>query len=261
MKLSRTLTAGVAQLDVHGLAEPWLAAATADWTWTLIARSLGQRPCDWRDDAGRPIYAAVMATDYQVDRAQPVGLWDELRVEVRLLSIRKPHCIGEARFLVGGQQRACLRLLHSLVRRDLPGSNKKLSRVQGVWQAADHHPQLVEAWLDRHHQTRAGQLQGPPALTHRANGAADFNVAGLFYFRNFLALATAAEWAAHQAVAPTQAPAAAPVWTRRQGFFFGNLDEGESLDARVGHGSAHPRTEIRRQTDDALLFISTTGGV
>ena len=246
--ISGTAIAGLPHLDIFTLSEVWALGEALHGVWQALAQSLGAPPGQWRDDEGRRIYAAVMALTIRTDLAHPVIEDDALLWDSRLLAIRKPHAVGETVFSVDGTARMTVRLLTSLVRRDVTGSNKKLSKVRERWVAPDVEAALVDNWLDRHHRAKGARLSGVPVLRHQANRLADFNAADLFYFRNFVAVARAAEWQENRKLPPRLAAS-------RDAFFFGNVDDGEGMLARVAREGPACRTELFRD-DDTLIFIS-----
>ena len=238
---------GLPQLDIFTLSEVWALGEALHGVWQALAQSLGAPPGQWRDDDGRRIYAAVMALTIRTDLALPVAEDDALSWDSRLLAIRKPHAMGETVFAVGGAPRMTVCLLTSLVRRDVAGSNKKLSKVRERWTAPDAEAGLVDAWLDRHHKAKAARLSGPSVLRHEASRLGDFNAADLFYFRNFVAVARAAEWQENRGLPPRLAAS-------RDAFFFGNVDDGEGMVARVAREGSACRTELFR--DDGMLIFT-----
>lgn len=246
--ISSAAIAGLPHLDIFTLSEVWALGEALHGVWQALGQSLGAPPGQWRDDEGRRIYAAAMALTITTDLVHPVAEDDALTWDSRLLAIRKPHALGETVFSVGGSPRMRVRLLTSLVRRDVPGSNKKLSKVRERWTAPDRDAALVNDWLDRHHTAKAARLFGPQVLRHEANRLADFNAADLFYFRGFAAVARSAEWQENRGQPPRLAAS-------REAFFFGNVDDGEGMVARVQRDDDACRTEVFRD-DGALIFTS-----
>lgn len=247
-ELSFHVTAGMPQLGIHGLAEDWAVTAAGEGAWACLAASLGRRPSDWVDSAGQRMYAAFVALDVVQDLAVPVVEDDLVTATTRLLAIRKPHGLCETLFQVDGQTRMQVRMLTTFVRRDTAGSNKKLSKVRDVWTADDLAPAMVDDWLQRHHETKAHVVATTPVLTHEANRLADFNAADLFYFRNFIRLAMAAEWRANRGGAPRMT-------AHRAAWYYGNVDDGDQIHAAVGGPPEARATEL---TDDGgrRLFLS-----
>ena len=128
--ISGTAIAGLPHLDIFTLSEVRALGEALRGVWQAMGHSLGAPPGQWRDDEGRRIYAAVMALTIHTDLVHPVVEDDALRWDSHLLAIRQPHAFGETVFSVDGTARMTVRVLTSLVRRDVAGSNKKLSKVR-----------------------------------------------------------------------------------------------------------------------------------
>ena len=248
--ISCSATVGMPHLDICTLSEVWALGEAMHGIWLALAQSLGAPPGQWKDDEGRRIYAAAMALTIRTDLGHPALEDDVVTWDSRLVAIRKPHAIGETVFSVDGSPRMTVRLLTSLVRREVAGSNKRLSKVRDRWTAPDWEPAAVDDWLARHHAAKGARLTGPAILRHAANRLADFNAADLFYFRGFVEVARSAEWAENRG-RPLRLAAS------RDAFFFGNVDDGDGMVARVQRGGDACRTEVFRE-DGALIFVSDT---
>jgi probable biosynthetic protein (TIGR04098 family) len=247
-----TVIAGLPSLDVYTLSETWALGEALHALWARIGASLGLPPSRWLDDDGRRIYAAVMALSTETDLDYPVAEDAQITADTRMVAVRKPHAIGETVFSADGRPVMTVRLLTSLVRRDTAGSNKKLSKVRTLWQAPDLDAAAVDGWLAQHHAMKDQRLaEAAPVLRHEANRLADFNAADLFYFRNFVHLARAAEWKEARGTANP------PMAARRDVFFYGNLDDGDEMVARVARDGDTCRTELAR-ADGGFLCLSVS---
>lgn len=219
------LVAAVTHLDIHTLSEDWVLASALANHWHLLAVSLGLPPSRWLDADGERMYAGVMALDLVFDLQAPVREDDLLEVETRLTAIRKPHAISETTFASGGRVRARIAFLTSFIRRSQRGSNKKFSKVRGIWQAEDFNVEAVEAWTEAHHAAKSFE-PGPVALTHEVNRIVDFNLADFMYFKNFVRIAKAAEYRANRGN-PVRLNASRRCW------FYGNVEDGQQVHACV----------------------------
>jgi probable biosynthetic protein (TIGR04098 family) len=242
------VAAGMKHLDVHTLSEDWALTAAQDAAWGLLAESLGVKPSQWRDRAGNRMYAAVVALSTWFDLDDVVGEDDLLSIETNLVAIRKPHARTETVFLVDGKVKALVWLLFSFVKRDEAGSNKKFSKVRDVWLAEDFNASEVDDVLARHNAAKSEHISSEIALTYQVNQIQDFNAAGLFYFKNFVRIAKASEWHANRN-APTR------LNSERQCYYFGNLEDGMLVEARVCRQGDETRSFLH-DAEGRLLFLS-----
>ncbi len=243
--------AGLPHLDIHTLSEDWALAQALHQTWQALAQSLNLPAALWRDSDGKRMYAAVTALTTSFDLENVLAEDAVFTAETALMAIRKPHALSETRFVSGGQTRATLRLLTTFVRRDLAGSNKKLSKVRDVWQAQDHAPHLIDDLLDQHHHAKTMPVEAALAMRHEVVQIRDFNVAGLFYFKNFVAVAKAAEWCANRGQ-PTRLNA------ERRCFYFANVDDGDVIHARVARLGDATTTVLEDARGQRLMLSQAT---
>lgn len=243
--------AGLPHLDIHTLSEDWALAQALDSTWQALADSLNMPAAAWRDASGKRMYGAVTALTTWFDLQTPLAEDAIFTAETALIAIRKPHALSETRFIAGGQAKAVVRLLTTFVRRDLAGSNKKLSKVRDVWTAEDHAPEVIDALLEQHHLAKSAPVDAPEAMQHPVVQIRDFNAAGLFYFKNFVAVAKAAEWCANRA-APPRLNAA------RACYYFANVDDGEVIHARVDRQGDATTTVLEAATGQRLMLSRAT---
>ena len=251
--ITRHWVAGMPQLATFGLSEDWALAVAMEEVWFRLAESLGQSPAQWRDAGGKRMYAAAIALWTEFDLARPMQEDDAFTSTTTLLSIRKPHALGETRFAVDGQVRATVRILTSFVRRDTAGSNKKFSRVRDVWQADELAPQTIDDLLADHHAAKTRVVETAPVLTHEVNRLRDFNAAQLLYFKNFVGLARTAEWAAGRGQPPRMVSA-------RACYYLGNADDAETIFARVGQQGDQAVTEFLNDAGQRLFLSQATMG-
>jgi probable biosynthetic protein (TIGR04098 family) len=239
--------AGMPNMDIWGLSDEWALAVAGEGAWALLARDLGTAPAQWRDGAGDRMYAAIMAAWTEYDLDAPIREDDRFQSVTTMPGVRKPHGLSETRFEVDGQCRVKITLLTSFVRRETAGSNKKFSRVRDIWNVGDRQAETVDAALEAHHLAKSREAAVQPVLRHEVNKARDFNNALLLYFRNFVGIAKAAEWKANLGE-PARRSAT------RQSFYFGNVDDGETIIAQVGREADLTHTVLVAETGQRLFF-------
>lgn len=249
MNRTTSFVAALPQLDIHTLSEDWALARSLEEVWLLLAESMGKPPSHWLDGAGERMYGAVLALTTWFDLEAPVKEDDLVTIDTELVSIRKPHALGLVRFSVAGQRKAEVRLLTSFIKRVQKGSNKKFSKVRDVWTAEDVSPEALDAWLERHHAMKAGALADAPLIRrYEVNRIQDFNTADFLYFKNFVRIAKAAEWAENRGAAPR-------LNAERDCFYFGNVEDGEEMLARVTRTGDALTTQLE-DVSGGLLFLS-----
>jgi probable biosynthetic protein (TIGR04098 family) len=239
--------AALPHLDIHTLSEDWVLAAAVESHWRLLGQSLGLVPSRWFDNDGDRMYAGVVALKLTFDLAAPVREDDRVDMETRLTAIRKPHAVSETLFAVGGQTRVRISVLTSFIKRKTQGSNKKFSKVRGLWQAEDFAAEAVGAWDEEHHAMK-GTPPGPLILQHEVNRITDFNAADFMYFKSFVRIAKAAEYRATRG-GPVRLNATRSCW------FYGNVDDGQQIQACVTLDRDTACTVLTAE-DGRLLFVS-----
>ncbi|QYK43029.1 MAG: hypothetical protein KF887_08020 [Paracoccaceae bacterium] len=214
--------AGMPHLGPVGLSEDWALTMACDQHWQLLAESMGIRPSCWRDSTGERVYAAVVWLAFRDDPAFPLAEDDPFTLHTALTAIRKPYALSATRIDWGRGAGAEVRLLTGFVRREARGTNKKFATVRDIWTAPDHGADAVEALLDAHHRAKSAPRPATVTHRHRVCRLTDFNAADLFYFRNFARLVRVAE-----------AMEAVPRPVAREGFLYGNAEDGQTLEVRL----------------------------
>ena len=248
MKTLRHVIAGLPQLDIHTLSEDWALAAALESTWVLLSESLGLKPSRWLDAQGERMYGAVMALATRFDLVDVIREDDEIAAETEILAIRKPHAWAVTRFSVGGSVKAEVWLLTSFIKRHSKGSNKKFSKVRDLWRVEDVNGTVIDDLLDRHHTEKTAEIDAAPAMDYEVNRIQDFNTADFLYFKNFVRIAKAAEWRANRGQ-PVRLNAT------RECFYFGNVEDGEIMQARVGRAGDSTQT-VLDDVNGRRLFLS-----
>ena len=226
MTLSYTFKAGMPQLDVHTLMEDWSLSAAAEQHWGLLARSLGATPSNWLDNKGQRMYGAMTYASTWFDLQNPVLEDDDVTVESAFLGIRKPHAKVRTEFKVKGETRVAVETLSVFVKRDVPGDNKKFSKVRDVWTEDDFAPEQVDDTLGAHHELKSRPDAGNVVHEVEVVRFPDFNNADLMYYKNYVRLARTAEWKEMRG-RDIRLPAF------REAYFYGNANDGEEVESRV----------------------------
>ena len=216
--------------------------------WILLAASLGSNPSGWLDNQGDRMYCAAIALSTHFDLTDVIREDDAISIETDILAIRKPHAYASIRYVVAGKTKAEVRLLTSFIKRHSKGSNKKFSKVRDVWQAEDFNGDLIDDLLDQHHAAKSEVVAGLPAMEYEVNRIQDFNTADFLYFKNFVRISKAAEWRANRGN-PTR------LNSDRVCFYFGNVDDGETMHARVERIGSATRT-VLDDKEGRRLFLS-----
>lgn len=252
MPLSYTFMAGMPHLDVHTLQEDWALSAAAEQHWLLLSDSLGATPSKWLDNKGQRMYAALTYVSSWFDLQNPVLEDDQVLVESEMLGIRKPHSKVRTEFKVDGEVKVAIETQSVFVRRDVPGDNKKFSKVRDVWSQADRNTEAVDATLSRHHDMKSHADQGDVVHAVEVARFPDFNNADLMYFKNYVRLARTAEWKEMRG-RDIRLPAF------REAFFYGNANDGEKVETRVhADGDTLVTAHYLNGTQRFFLSVSRT---
>lgn len=241
-------TAGLPQLDVHTLSEDWALATALENHWIILARSMNLKPSQWLDSQGDRMYGAVIYLSTEFDLDDTIKEDDVFDAETEFLSIRKPHALSATRFKVDGKTKAEVRLLSSFIKRKVKGSNKKFAKVREIWTAEDFSGELVDTELDRHHAMKSVTPETALAMEYEVNRIQDFNTADFLYFKNFVRISKAAEWRENR-----EQPVR--LNSRRDCWYFGNVEDGDTVCAHVGRKGDTCST-ILSDSHERRLFLS-----
>jgi probable biosynthetic protein (TIGR04098 family) len=248
MHYTSHFTAGLPQLDIHTLSEDWALATALENHWIVLARSMGLKPSDWLDSQGDRMYGAVIHLTTAFDLDNPLREDDAFAAETAFLAIRKPHALSATRYTVDGQVKAEVRILSSFIKRKVRGSNKKFAKVRDIWTVGDFEGEMIDAALDRHHAMKTQAADLALAMEYEVNRIQDFNTADFLYFKNFIRISKAAEWRQNRGN-PTRLNSTREVW------YFGNVEDGETVQAHVGRAGDACTTELT-DTEGRRLFLS-----
>ncbi|MEQ8797081.1 MAG: hypothetical protein RLT87_10260 [Gammaproteobacteria bacterium] len=226
MKTSCAFVAGLPQMDIYTLREDFMLANSLENHWRILAGSVGKKPSDWYDSSGDRMYAAVIYTDTEFDLDDPIQEDDEVTGETEFVAVRKPQSLSLTRYLVNDKVKAKATILSVFIKRQQRGSNKKFSKVRGLWSEDDFNGDLIDDLLDRHQAVKSVEDRGGIANRHRVNRLVDFNLADFMYFKNYVRLAKVAEW-------NDTRDRAEVINFKRETFYFGNVDDGDLIETFV----------------------------
>lgn len=252
--------AGMPQLARNGLSENWLLKECGDRHWHALAAATGHAVPDFVDDDGERAYAAFTAVSVHDARLDEIGENAMFEIDTSLVQSGAARHFSEHRLWMDGALHARVSMCSAFVRRREAGNNQSVVRarfaaldaaVEGV-----PHGALTMARLGK--RLRSGEwgdelgVAQPPAHDASAirfdpcpNG--DFNGADFLYFASFQAFVDRAEWTG-------RCFATAPALARRDLFYYGNLNVGDTLSVRTLAQRSNERElahwcEIRRGSD------------
>jgi probable biosynthetic protein (TIGR04099 family) len=262
---------GMPQLGRHGLSEHWLLKECGDRHWLSLAAGLDLPLPEFRDAAGRKLYAAFTLVRETGARLDAVAEHDRLRIESRSCPVgRSQHYGVHALTGIDGARLAKVEMLSAFVRRDRPGENRSMVRAslgsegeaRGPWRSdaalhddAERFAAAAHAWRKNRWLPRYGfepeARRALALLEHLPCPSSDFNGADLLYFASFQALVDRAEWAWLGA-------GDLDTLVEREIAFFGNVDVGEAITVQLCglRESADERVhwcELRRSADGQRL--------
>lgn len=252
MKLSWMFVAGLPHLDIHTLSEDWALADALRGHWVLVSKSLNLSPSNWLDTNGERMYCAViyLATAFALD--DPIREDDHVEAICEIASVRKPHTLSRTIFAVDGKEKASVDLLTSFIVRRVRGSNKKFAKTRDIWTGQDVAGDRIDDLLDAHHTMKNQHVinsVGAGVFHTEINRIRDFNTADFMYFKNFVVIAKASEWA-HGRGRPTRLNAARQCW------YYGNVDDGDVIETRVAEVEPGVLMSAHHAPDGRRIFFS-----
>lgn len=221
---------GMPQLSGAGLSETWLLKELGHRHWMMLARAAGMTVPDFRDERGRPVYAAFCAVriqDARFGRARENG---HLTISASIQRVSRTQVLGRYEIFIDDHSSGTVEMVSTFVRRT-EGSNHSIARVSFGWplpvkSTGENLAALAAAFrakrLSRH--LGFGLDEKPNELAVSSFDpcpAQDFNGAGFLYFTSFLSFVDRAEWARDHR--PWRSKVG------QQAFFYGNVDPGETL--------------------------------
>jgi probable biosynthetic protein (TIGR04099 family) len=254
---------GMPHLSCNGLSEIWLLKELGHRHWLLLAESAGRPVPDFRDEAGRPVYAAFCALSIEDADFAAARENDSLGIASSLARLSRTQMASRHHLAIEGRPIGTVTMISTFVRRAPDGGNHTVARVAIEGLPPVGEPALAGDLADLAAGFRAGRverhmgfdLHRPAALgtwTFDPCPSLDFNGAGFLYFANFVAMIDRAEWRFAPALARTAAT------TRRDVFFYGNVDRGETVTAallarRETAGTLAHHCRLQRGSDGAVV--------
>lgn len=248
------LTLGMPQLSPFGLAEPWALRDGGDRHWAMLSRAMGRPEGAFEDAGGRPLYAAFCATEIVLHPAPGRGaalLGRDLTIRSAIGRVSAGR-IGSAHvYEAGGAMLARLRMVSTFVGREESGARRlarRPPRIEATLPAAP--PRLARLAAAAHAAGRAARHDPGEGAARRLAPCpeADFNAVGLLYFPSYSRLAAEALRAEGLAPAPLR---------RRRALYFGNLDPGEVVLARIGAARGDALVRLAREDGAPLALVAT----
>lgn len=261
---SQMTAVGMPQLGLHGLSEQWLLRDCGHRHWLMLAGLFGLDRPEFRDRDGNKLYATftgVSVTDARLDR---VAEHDLLRFEGRVHPVSRTQYESAQRITVGGRTVAHVRMVSAFLRRAVPDDNRSVQRATPVRPPFDlPAPVIEESLADQTHRFRRGTWDEHAGFRQADRGRmgevriapcphGDFNGAGFLYFASFQSIVDRCEWTLFGA------RSASLVTVRRDLFFYGNINMGDTLTVTLRgerrHADDHAHWfEIRRDSDGGRI--------
>lgn len=255
------LLVGMPHLTPHGLSETWAMKELGHRHWLMLARHLGMDNADFRTADGEEAYAAICATSLSEARLDCVRANSVLTIRSELSTVSRTQTATTHDLFCEGHKIGRVELVSAFVHRGVEGRNHSLARTAVETPKAPPYTfsQLAKTAADIRNLRIATHWGLPvkatgPVRSFRFDPATsqEFNGAALFYFAEFQALADRAldAWFPHR-----------DALKRRDVFFLGNIERGESLVFELAEASGHSgalQGQIRRQSGDliAKMFMS-----
>jgi probable biosynthetic protein (TIGR04099 family) len=249
---------GMPHLSGTGLSETWLLKELGHRHWLMLAKAAGMPVPDFRDEAGRPVYAAFCAVRLEgarFDLARENGI---LAVSSLIARVSRTQIFSRHALELDGCFAGTVEMVSTFVRRT-GTSNRSIARVAldipisvpaGDSQLAGLAAEFRTGRLERHFGFDATDAREIASFRFDPCPAQDFNGAGFLYFTSFLGFVDRAEW---QLDREPQRQIAA-----REVFYYGNVDPGEALrivlvSKRRDGGTLSRQWQIRGGAADGVL--------
>ena len=220
---------GMPHLSGCGLSETWLLKELGHRHWTMLAEKAGRDGPDFRDEEGRPVYAAFCAVrllDARLDLGAENG---RLAIRSTLRRVSRTQVESRHALLIDGVAGGTVEMVSTFIKRTGRG-NHCVARVAldgpmpvdpAPCDLASLAASLRSKRLSRHLGfDLAADTRGIAEFTFDPCPEQDFNGAGFLYFPSFLAFVDRAEWRLDRQTAAL---------ARREAFYYGNVDPGEDI--------------------------------
>jgi probable biosynthetic protein (TIGR04099 family) len=258
--------AGMPQLAHAGLSENWLLKECGHRHWEALAAAMGRELPDFVDDNGARAYAAFTAVRVSEAALNQVREHDAFDIATTLNPCGPARHFSVHHLRCGDAMLARVAMSSTFVRREQAGNNQSVVRARfaALNQPVAATPADASATVRLAKALRAGRWTDEIGIAQPQPCEAivaefvpcpnnDFNGAEFLYFASFQAFVDRAEWGAlvHRFAMP-------PALVRRDMFFHGNLNVGDTLGVRVvarrdGEGEIMHWCEVRRGSDRAKI--------
>jgi probable biosynthetic protein (TIGR04098 family) len=238
---------GMPQLALGGLSEGWLLRECGSRHWTAVADCFRVPPQRLEDRRGHRLYASFLAVRIHGDPLGAFAEGDGVGIETHLTRLSRHRFFSRHRVASDGAALS-VEMITALLKRERSGDNTSLSEPEEPASQAPPASGPADSDLpERDKAVRAARRgRAPDAATfryrYRPVPQADFNGAGLLYFASYPVIVDRAEWEwrpAEDALALTT--------SRREVFFFGNVNPGDQVEVAVH--DVHAAGELRHRAD------------
>lgn len=260
---TNTYLLGMPQLCLRGLSESWLLKELGHRHWMTLARLAGQTGPSFTDEHGTPVYAAFCALSVREADFGEARENENLRITTKLRRISRTQMMSQHLLHLSDRAVGTVEMISTFVRRAPGGGNHSVSRfgVPGFPPAFDksstaalasHAAAIRSGRAANHMGFTIDDRPAHSSLRFDPCPSQDFNGAGFLYFSSFVSFVDRAEWqfARHLSANATT--------SRRDVFFSGNIDPGETLyaelmDLRRCPGGFSHHTKLVREHDGTTL--------
>jgi probable biosynthetic protein (TIGR04098 family) len=251
---------GMPQLALAGLSEGWLMRECGSRHWSAIAAHFQVPPERLTDGAGHRLYPSFLATRLTGNALGAFGEGDSVELRTQLTRLSRNRFLSRHRVSARhSRTTVAVEMISALLKRERAQDNTSLREGDARRRHPFEEPEGPEARCDlladdkaMRSRLRGGRLDvhddgdvtaaGPVfRYRYRPLPASDFNGAGLLYFASYHAIVDRAEW-------ERRPVAAGLAWTttRRDAFFFANLNPGDQIDVVLAARPAGPQEHRHR---------------
>lgn len=219
-------------LSLNGLSENWLLKECGHRHWHMLASAAGMDSPDFRDTSGNQIYAVFRAVSISSARFDVVAENDIVHFQSTISQISRTQFESRHILTCRGLEIAEIKMISSFVKRGRDGTNRSVIRVNvdafpfieksKTSAFSDTATHFARDLWDQHLWFRREDANGEQSFVVRPNPSLDFNGARFLYFASFAAIVDRIEW--ENLAIPISA-----VTTRRDIFFYGNIEPGEAV--------------------------------
>lgn len=220
---------GMPHLSGCGLSENWLLKELGHRHWTMLAETAGSEGPDFRDEEGRPVYAAFCAVRLGDARLELGAENGRLVIRSALRRVSRTQIESRHELLIDGRAAGTLEMISTFIKRTGRGNHCVARVALDGLMPVDPAPSELAALaaslrskrLSRHLGfDLAADTRGIAEFTFDPCPEQDFNGAGFLYFPSFPAFVDRAEWQIDRHRASLAG---------RETFYYGNVDPGEDI--------------------------------